>query len=106
MHSFPQFTRSPYLGNFARMGAIIFRGNFMVWGTFFIGANFLGEQLGGGQFSLVAIVRGAIMEGTIIQGAVIRGQLSGGGAVFPREQLSKNLLNEESHDLQLLALKW
>ena len=79
MHRFPHFTRSTHRGEFAWVGAFIFKINFMGRGKFF-----------GGQFSLVVIVLVAIFLGVIVRGgfsygAVIWGQSSRGrcrGAIF------------------------
>ena len=87
MHSFPQFTHSIRWGEFAWVGAIIFKGNFMVNG-----------QFSGRQFSSGAIVKGV---GNFTQWQLPGRQLSGGnhpggncpgrnnlGDNFPRGQLS------------------
>ena len=70
MHSFLHFTRSTWWGEFARVEAIIFEGNFQV--AIFLVGNYPRGQLSGGQLSSGAIARGAIIQGAIIQGAIIR----------------------------------
>ena len=62
MHSLPQFTRSTRGGELARVGAIIFEGNFTV-----------SEKFSSEQFSLGAVVQGAFILGSNYP----RGQLSG-----------------------------
>ena len=76
MHSLPQFTRSTRGGELARVGAIIFEGNFTV-----------SEKFSSEQFSLGAVVQGAFILGSNYP----RGQLFGkqlSGANSPQEQLS------------------
>ena len=74
MHIFPQFTRSTLSGEFTRVGAIIFRGNYKMRQQFCRG-NYLW-----GKISLGVIVRVAIfLEGNYRRGQLSMGKLSGGG---------------------------
>ena len=50
MHSFPQFTRSTLCAEFARVGAIIFGGTFLVMGQFSLREIILGGNYPWGNY--------------------------------------------------------
>ena len=118
MHSFSQFTRSTRWEEFAWVGAIIFKGNFMVSGQFsgggtvflrsncrgegaiflggdcprgiYPGGNHPGGNCPGSNFSLRQLSSGVIVRWAIIQGEIAWGQLTGGN--FTQGQLSGHRL--------------